>query len=78
MEPRIVYKQSELASGYFMSLISRPTKDLADFPHAARDVVLLDSVPHRDTDIPLEPLAQVEPLIIVALDRQVENPLDTQ
>ena len=59
-----------------MSLISRPTEDLADFPHAARDVVLLDRVAHRDVDV-LEALAQSQAVVVVALGCDVYYPLHT-
>jgi hypothetical protein len=38
------------------------------------DIFLLDRISHRDLYIPLKPLAQSKPMIIVTLDSEVQNP----
>jgi len=50
------------------------TKDRASFPYTKKNVFLLDRISHRDLHIPLKPLAQSKPIIIVALDSEVQNP----
>jgi len=39
-----------------------------------KDVVLFDSVAHRNLHIPLESLAQPKSMIIVALSSDIQNP----
>ena len=50
------------------------TKGLASFAYTINNVFLLDSVAHRYLHIPLEPLAQSKPMIIIALSSDVQNP----
>jgi hypothetical protein len=38
------------------------------------NVFLLESITHRDLIIPLKPLAQSKPVIIVTLGSEVQNP----
>ena len=58
------------------SYFQRLTEHLAHVPHAARDVVLLDRVAHRDADVPLEPLTQAQALVVIAFDREIEDSFD--
>lgn len=50
------------------------TNDRASFPYTKKNIFLLDRVPHRDLHIPLKPLPQSKPVIIVTLDSEVQNP----
>jgi hypothetical protein len=38
------------------------------------NIFLLDCVSHRDLYIPLKPLAQSKPMIVVTLNSEVQNP----
>jgi len=50
------------------------TKDRASFPYTKENVFFLDRISHRDLHIPLKPLAQSKPVIIVTLNGEVQNP----
>jgi hypothetical protein len=50
------------------------TEDIASFAYTKKNIFLLDRISHRNLYVPLKPLAQFKPIIIVTLDSQVQNP----
>lgn len=54
------------------------TKDRASFPYTEKNIFLLNRISHRDLHIPLKPLAQFKPVIIITLNSEVQNPANAK
>lgn len=50
------------------------TKSFASLTNTINNIFLFDRITHRYLRIPLEPLTQSKPLVIVALGSKVQNP----
>lgn len=53
------------------------TEDITYIVNALGDVVLLNSVSHRNVDVSFEAVAQVQPMIIIAFCGNIDDPLNT-
>lgn len=52
------------------------TEDGTRFTDTSCDIVLFHSISHRNTDVPLKPFSQPQPMIVVALNSQIQYPLN--